>query len=426
MTEATVKPVRTSRWRRLRLFVLLGILLLLVAYTGTDLWAGRQLDAELARLEPRYGNLRLRTIIAPPVPAAENRARLVRAAAALAKPGSTDAVVKGLTSFGNSSDTDLVPADLRVFVEENRDAIRLVEKIGTRAKTSWDVDYSGGNTLPYLDVRNLSNILYLDAMLELEAKRPDEAVRKIGVGLAVASSLNNEPQLIAQLIRMSIADRHFSAVQRIIMHAEPSKGALEDLARWLKEDRPDPSRIGLEAELAYVSTTMMQMEAGRNDGPLGNQLPGSRLLLRIGRPLVRLAHVRYLRVMDQLLTMQAGPRPLPEFPAWSPAPWAFIDRFVTGSIAGLARTIQTSDEYLGTLGACEIAVALRRYRLDYGSYPDDLSALTPAYLDQLPMNPVTGKPPTYARDGAGFTLSATRSGAQAAKRRPLPTWKVPK
>jgi hypothetical protein len=250
MTEATVKPARTSRPRRLRLVVLLGVLVLLVVYTGTDLWAGRQLDAELARLEPRYGNLHLRAIHAPPVPAADNRARLVRAAAALANPGSTDSLVKGLTSFGNSSDTDLVPADLRAFVEENRDALRLLDKIGTRGKTSWDVDYgSGGNTLPYLDVRNLSNILFVDAMLELEAKRPDEAVRKIGVGLAVASSLNNEPQLIAQLIRMSIADRHFMAVQRVIMQTEPSKAALEDLSRWLKENR----RIGTRFEKLAVN-----------------------------------------------------------------------------------------------------------------------------------------------------------------------------
>ena len=58
------------------------------------------------------------------------------------------------------------------------------------------------------------------------------------------------------------------------------------------------------------------------------------------------------------------------------------------------------------LGVTEIGVALRRYRLDRGSYPDELSALVPAYLARLPIDPVTGRPPVYARSGAGFTLKA--------------------
>ena len=54
MSDAIARPVRVARPRRIRLFVLLGILVLLVAYTGCDLWAGRRLDAAIARLEPKY------------------------------------------------------------------------------------------------------------------------------------------------------------------------------------------------------------------------------------------------------------------------------------------------------------------------------------------------------------------------------------
>jgi len=51
-------------------------------------------------------------------------------------------------------------------------------------------------------------------------------------------------------------------------------------------------------------------------------------------------------------------------------------------------------------------VALRRFRLDHGSYPDELSALAPAYVASLPIDPFTGRPPIYARRGAGFELHA--------------------
>ena len=426
MAAPTFTPTRASRWRRVRLFVLLGILVLLVGYTAADLYARRSLEAELARLEPKYGNLRNRTLVAPSVPAAENRARLVSAAASLAIPASS-ALQTAIGKLESNSDTDKVPADLRAFVEQNHDALVLAKMIVTRPKTSWDVDYGGGgNTPPLLELRNLSNLLYLNAMVELDAHRPDEAARMLATALASASSLNNEPQLIAQLVRMAMADRQFAGIQRVLAQSDPSKSALEDLARWLEQGRSDPSRTGLEAEFAYLSTTLSRLEAGRYDGSLNHGLPASPLLLRIGRPLVRLAHARYLRTMDRLLAYQGGPRPRPE---WEPPPasrWSPLDTFVNLSLPGLARTIQTADDYMSMLGACEISVALRRYKLDHGSYPDDLAALTPAYLDKLPINPYTGQVPVYARDGSGFSLKAPRDKRYPPTQRPLQNWTIAK
>lgn len=422
MADPTARPTRASRRRRIGLIGLLGLLLVLLAYVTTDALAGRFLEAELARLEPQHGYLRARTLVAPPVPAADNRARLVSAAAALAIPA-PPAVVAALTRFGATSDTDVVPPDLRAFVEQNREAIQFAARIPTRTKASWDVDYGGGGSLPLMEGRNLSNILYLNAMLELEARRPDEAARMIATALAASSSLNNEPQLIAQLVRMAMAQRQFMALQRLVLQSEPSKIALEDVARWLRENRADPFRIGLESELAYASTTMTNMGSGRAD-PSGNHFPGSRLMLRILRPFVRLAHVRYLRNMESLIANQAGPRPRPVWEAPKASPWSPIDAFAMTSLAGLARTVQAGDDYMSMLGASEIVVALRCHKLDHGSYPADLSALTPLYLDRLPINPYTGAVPIYARAGEGFTLRAPRDERYASKVRPTTDWKA--
>jgi hypothetical protein len=75
-------------------------------------------------------------------------------------------------------------------------------------------------------------------------------------------------------------------------------------------------------------------------------------------------------------------------------------------LPGLWRAIDSGDQYNSVLGVTEIGVALRRYRLDRGSYPDELSAVVPEYLTRVPIDPVTGRPPAYARSGAGFTLKA--------------------
>ena len=86
--------------------------------------------------------------------------------------------------------------------------------------------------------------------------------------------------------------------------------------------------------------------------------------------------------------------------------------------------IATGDDYLSELGAAEVAVALRRYRLDRGAYPDELAALVPAYLAELPVNPFTAKPPVYARQATGFTLTAPRSEIHTRAVPPTPEWTV--
>ena len=132
MADPTARPTRASRWRRIRLIGLLGLLLVLLAYVTTDALAERSLDAELARLEPQHGNLRVRTFVAPSVAAADNRARLVSAAAAIAIPAPP--ALNASFRFGSTSDTEVVPPDLRAFVEQNREAIEFAARIPTRTQ----------------------------------------------------------------------------------------------------------------------------------------------------------------------------------------------------------------------------------------------------------------------------------------------------
>jgi hypothetical protein len=42
-----------------------------------------------------------------------------------------------------------------------------------------------------------------------------------------------------------------------------------------------------------------------------------------------------------------------------------------------------------------VAIAVRRYQLDYGRWPDSKEALLPDYLEVLPLDPFTGEPPRY-------------------------------
>ena len=172
---------------------------------------------------------------------------------------------------------------------------------------------------------------------------------------------------------------------------------------------------GLVGEMKFANGLFETLETG-STGP-------ARLL---ARPFVRLARLRFLEKVARLLDVQSGPRPRPAtVPDARPAFWNVSSRLADMSIPGLERAIETSDMFLSALSATEIGVALRRYRLDRGSYPEDLSALSPSYLAAVPIDPFTGKPPVYARQGAGFTLRA-ESAKNAAPLKSSLDWTVEK
>lgn len=206
--------------QRLRLFLLLSILVVLVAGISVDVWTRRQLDRELARVEQRYGSLRVRTLVAPPVGAEYNSARFVRAAAALTvRPSASSygmamAAIKDLEKLPEPS---IVPRDLQAFVDANTEAMRLVGEAIDRHQASWDADYAGGGYVPrWLDVRTLADAIALSALLDRKAGRDDEASRNTAAGFAVAASIRHEPSLIAQLIRIAVVMQHSEGARALI------------------------------------------------------------------------------------------------------------------------------------------------------------------------------------------------------------------
>jgi hypothetical protein len=397
--------------RRVLVLLMIGASAAGLIWIGLDLWAGRRVDREFARLEKRYGSLDGRSIVASPVAVEFNSARFVRAAVALTvRPAPTTSYSKLLasaTSFEQQTAPSAEPEDVRAFVDSNRDAIQLALEARTRHQASWDADYAGGAKVPpLLDLRTLGNALAYAAILDIKRERPEDASANVAAGLAVAASLRREPGLLAQLIRISIALQQCEAVRSLVIRSEPSTAALQALARALVDSREtDPMRVGLRGELALQNAAFLKIERGEATDMF--DLRESPFWFgRIGRPFVRLARLRYLQEMERLIDVEGGPRPRPPFPnrpRYARWDWRSLGSY---PVAGLERAVESGDTHNSLLGVAEIGVALRRHRLDRGSYPDELTALVPVYLTRLPIDPVTGRPPAYARSGAGFTLKA--------------------
>jgi len=411
--------------------VVLSLLLVaLVGYTGCDLWGGRRVAKELAALESRYGSFTDAALSAPGVPAPENRARLIAAAAALVNPG-TNQERSAISKFISDPAPKTVPPALRTYMESNADAIRLARQFVSRTRSSFGVDYrSSGDRPPWFDMRVLSHALYLATLQSIEARRPDEAAEFITAGLSLSSGGRNEPDLIAQLIRIAAADPPLDALQRLFEESDPTKAGLEQIARALAENRePLPLTIGLLGEVKHAHYAFAILESGRSSDITVSSLPLPFVgpAARLFRPILRWAQARYLDEAGRLLDLQTGPRPRATWPDTStPPPWALIDRMSRAFTDGLARLVETGDDFAGQLAAAELVVALRRYKLDHAAYPEDLAALAPGYLPGIPIDPATGSAPVYARDGNGFTLRTVRSARYTPTKRPTPVWRLTK
>jgi hypothetical protein len=229
--------------------------------------------------------------------------------------------------------------------------------------------------------------------------------------------------------------QQLETIRQLLTTSAPSKTALTELAWWLAENRMvDGMRLALLTETKRGNAVFARMEQGDFDSSIAAniyptawpQWPSAFLGIaaQIGRPIVRTARVRYLHHMERLIDEEAGPRPRPAV-VMQPRPrWALIDLLTEKVADGTSYLRHEGDGFAGQLAAAELAVALRRFKLDHKSYPDELSALVPAYLTHLPTDPYTGQPPVYARVGTGFRLRAIGSSPGMEKWHVL-EWNVP-
>ena len=413
--------------RRLRLAAIAAVLGLLVAWVAIDWWGGRRVSREVARLEGRFGSLDGRSIAAPNVPAQDNRALAVHAAALLINPGSQGSdTYTAAGRFRLQPDPAGVPDDIRAFADGNQEAIRVAALALNRRQSSWQADYAGSGTLPpWLAIRRLSQVLYASARIDLAAGRPDDAAARLAVGLAVAASIRQEPTLIGQLIRVHTAVEQCDGIARVVATSEPSKEALERLAYWLNQNREvDPIETGLRAELRWGNAMFTTIAQGRATEIWGRRSAWLKVG-RVARPIVRLAHARYLRQMERLIDHHARPLPRQALTGIATPATRSWRRLSDEPILGLQRAMESGHLFDSALAVTRIGVALRRYRVDHGAYPADLATLVPGYLGRLPLDPLTGHPPVYARVNAGFTLKADTTGRSSTDKRAL-EWTVSK
>jgi ADP-ribose pyrophosphatase YjhB (NUDIX family) len=97
-----------------------------------------------------------------------------------------------------------------------------------------------------------------------------------------------------------------------------------------------------------------------------------------------------LRLADRL-QVQADER----LKGWSP--YKALARMLLPAVSKASQRAATAQT---TVNLARIAVALERFRLANGSYPEQLAALAPGYLPEVPHEAFSGKPYQYRREAS--------------------------
>ena len=309
-------------------------------------------------------------------------------------------------------------------VEELRQASELPQ---SRFPLNYDTDCPANILLPQLAaLKNSSQLLRLRALAELQAGQSDKALADVKLALRLTEAIRAEPFLISQLVRLAIwqimlqpvyeglAEHKWSDAQLVALDAELAK--LDFLADCKVSMRGELGMQGgifefLRRQPEQIPN-LLGMFGGETDPQNFHPPVPVKILtplipagwfyqnqLHCARPMVN--HYIPLADVGQQTISPAATRHADEAVTAEiskATPYNLIARMLIPSLGNAAKKFAYGQ---ASVNLARTAIALERYRLAHGEFPDSLDALAPQFLEKIPHDVIGGGALKYRRDAAG-------------------------
>jgi hypothetical protein len=306
----------------------------------------------------------------------------------------------------------------------------VIEKLREASKLPYSrfpLDYTNENPgmilLPHpAALKRYGQYLQLRAIAELQNGQSEKALDDVKLMLYLTDSIRTEPFLISHLVRIAIlqimlqpvweglAEHQWSDEQLVSLDAELAK--LDFLADYKLSMRGEMGLQGGDIDYLRQHPYQIQNFAGMSGGEDENRaepvLPGNfagRLLpagwfyqnqFRCARMMVEF----YIPLadVDQETVSPSAVRHADEVlraETKKTTPYNILEKMLFPSLGNAVKKFayaQTSVDLART------AIALERYRLAHGEYPESLNALAPQFINKLPHDIIGGQPLHYRRD----------------------------
>lgn len=275
--------------------------------------------------------------------------------------------------------------------------------------------------------RHLATMLFVDALIQIQDQNHTDAVRNCIAMLHTANAYNEEHIQISQLIRRSIVVSSIRILERMLALGNCSEAELLAIQQEFEQALAVPllSRAaqGERGALHYFLSSLAAGDVADQELLEGMTGVSDRAQLPTGAEIRRI-HAGILRRCTAFLELSRKP---PEQQASLmqalderdfSAPWATTE-LAQSLIAGPFRMQRSPDQpnrsdfaglvelnrcWIGDLRSAITACAIERYRLAHGDWPNDLAALVPTYLKEIPRDPTNAEPLQFRHTDDGLTV----------------------
>lgn len=308
-------------------------------------------------------------------------------------------------------------------IEELRQAGRLP---GSRFPLEYDKDDPAAMLLPHLAVlKGCAQVLQLRALAELQNGQTDQALADIKLVLRLVDSVRLEPILISHLVRIALVNIALQPVWEGLVGHCWSDAQLAELDRELAGlDFLSDYKLAMRGEMVLFQDGIFDyLRQHPEQLPNFSGESGSAPPPAVGHVISRLIPSGWF-YQNQLHCA----RPMVEFylPAADATQGIISPATIHRADSAIADATKHRNPYntIGTMllpalgnavkkfafgqssvNLARVAIALERYRLAHGEFPESLDSLTPQFIAKLPHDVINGQPLHYRRtDDGQFVL----------------------
>ena len=315
-------------------------------------------------------------------------------------------------------------------IEELRTASQLPY---SRFPLNYDVEHPFATLLPHLaPLKSLSQVLQLRAIAQLQAGETDKALADVKLSLRLVESIRTEPFLISELVRIAmfeialqpiykgLAEHRWSDEQLVTLDAELAK--LDFLADYQSAMRGEQAMTCATIDFFSKKNSYQRYEALSGWGVLDDlgvtlwgQLKNKAKMVGIylmptgwftqnklfiakgeqGWITGVISPERHLASPQKYREVEQAESGIYSRPA---RPWNFLAKEFYPALGASGR--KSSREQI-SVDLARTAIALERYRLAHGEFPESLDALVPQFVAQVPHDVIGGQPLKYRREANG-------------------------
>jgi hypothetical protein len=298
------------------------------------------------------------------------------------------------------------------YIADNNETLELLHEAAAITHCRYPVDFSLGlgTRLGHLsDLKRSVKLSNLEAVSHAENEKPQLAAHSVISSFGLTRSLEKEPLLISQLVRIACKALIVSSLERAINRTEFTDEQLVELGRVMTgaEDSSAMARA-FAGERCYILSVL------REPRSLGPGLVGRGAA---DAPILELYRVSGLADMDADIfldlmndCMETTRLSLHQRPRAATTIWAQVEAtskihiLLHRLVPAFSRVVAFDVKITAYLRTGGVSLAVQRYRLAAGRLPDTLADLVPAYLEAVPKDPFDGDELRYKKLERGFVV----------------------